>query len=338
MSEVPLGYAAAGVDVEAARRLVADISAAARPTQGPEVEPGPDAFAGLFRLGGDDGPLLAATCDGVGTKLLLAREVGRYEGIGRDLVAMNVNDLLAVGARPLFFLDYVAAGVLEPEPILAMVRGAASACAEAGCALLGGETAEMPGVYAPGDLDVAGFAVGLVDPSRRPTGGVRPGDRVLALPSSGIHANGMSLARAALERAGIRYELHLPELGRTVGEELLEPTALYVDAALGAPDDFPARRLAHVTGGGIAGRGAALAGEGLRLHLDGDRFEIPAIFGVIREAGTIGDAEMAGTFNLGLGFLAAVPPEAAAPWQAAGAGWMEVGEIREGEPGVEIHG
>jgi len=334
MSE-DLTYRRSGVDVEAADRLVARIAGLAAATHGPEVEPGPAAFAGLYRLPGGD--LLAATCDGVGTKLLIAREAGRFEGIGRDLVAMNVNDLLPVGARPLFFLDYVAAGALEAEPVAAVVAGAAAACREVGCALLGGETAEMPGLYGPGDLDVAGFAVGLVDQQRRPDpAGPRPGDRVMALPSSGIHANGLSLARAALlDRAGLRLDEHVPELGRALADELLEPTALYPGPVLEAP---PGRigALAHVTGGGLAGRGRAMLPEGLRMHLDPGRWTRPPIFGLIEGAGPVSGAEMAATFNLGLGFLAVVDPAAAPTWE--GSGWLPVGEVRAGERGVSLDG
>ncbi len=335
MTPEPLTYRSAGVDIEAADRLVDAISTAARKTHGPQVEPGPGAFAAMFRVGADT--LLAATCDGVGTKLLVARETGSYEGIGRDLVAMNVNDLLVVGARPLFFLDYVAAGSLEPGPILAIVTGAAAACTEAGCALLGGETAEMPGLYQPGDLDVAGFAVGIVDPDLRPhPDGPRPGDRVLARASSGVHANGLSLARAAARRAGVGMADHLPELGRTLGEALGEPTLIYVDAVLGAPAEPRARGFAHVTGGGIAGRGAALAGDGLRLHIERSRFEVPPVFGLIQRWGGISDAEMTSTFNMGLGFLAVADPDSSGPW--IDAGWIDVGEIGAGERGVEFHG
>jgi phosphoribosylformylglycinamidine cyclo-ligase len=330
-----LTYRGAGVDVGAADRLVARIAGIAAATHGPEVEPGPAAFAGLYRLPG--GSLLAATCDGVGTKLLIARHAGDFEGIGRDLVAMNVNDLLPVGARPLFFLDYVAAGSLDPGPIAAVVAGAAAACGESGCALLGGETAEMPGLYRPGDLDVAGFAVGLVDPHRRPDpDGPRAGDRVMALPSSGIHANGLSLARTALlDRAGLQLDEHVPELGRTLAEELLEPTALYVEPVLAAP---PGRvgALAHVTGGGLAGRGRAMLPEGLRMRLDPQRWRRPPVFDLIERAGPVTATEMAATFNLGLGFLAVVEPDAAAAWEQDG--WLPVGEIRPGERGVSFDG
>jgi phosphoribosylformylglycinamidine cyclo-ligase len=330
-----LTYRRAGVDVEAADRLVARIAGLAAATHGPEVEPGPAAFAGLYRLPGGD--LLAATCDGVGTKVLIAREAGRFEGIGQDLVAMNVNDLLPVGARPLFFLDYLAAGALDPGPVAAVVAGAAAACREVGCALLGGETAEMPGLYRPGDLDVAGFAVGLVDPRRRPDpAGPRPGDRVLALPSSGIHANGLSLARAALlDRGGLRLDGHVPELGRTLAEELLEPTALYAGPVLGAP---PGRvgALAHVTGGGLARRGRAMLPEGLHMHLDPARWRRPPVFDLIERAGPVSGTEMAATFNLGLGFLAIVDPEAAPAWEEDG--WLPVGDVRPGERGVSLDG
>ncbi len=334
MTDDPLTYAASGVNIAAADEIVAAITAVARTTHNPGVQSGPDAYAGMFRL--PDGPTLAAACDGVGTKLLVAREAGNYGGIGQDLVAMNLNDLAVVGARPLFFLDYIAAGSLDPEPILDIVRGAARACTEAGCVLLGGETAEMPGLYDPGDLDLVGFAVGLVDPERRPDpSAMVPGDRILGLPSSGIHANGMSLARAALARAGISLDHRVPELGRTVAEELLEPTMLYV-SILDDPGPAP-RAYAHVTGGGLAGRAGALARNGLRIHIDAGRFQTPPIFSLIQQAGSIDDREMAATFNLGLGLLAVMPADAAASRLEAGGAWIDIGEVREGEKGIEIH-
>ncbi|MEL6547382.1 MAG: phosphoribosylformylglycinamidine cyclo-ligase [Myxococcota bacterium] len=200
-----LTYKQAGVDIAAADAFIARISWLTRSTHNTGVVQDPGAYAGLFRpnLDGIERPVLAAACDGVGTKLLVARDANSYEGLGQDLVAMNVNDLLPSGAKPLFFLDYIATGAMNPEALEQVVRGIAKACTETGCALLGGETAEMPGVYPAGEFDLAGFTVGLVDERKMPKGGVGVGDKVLALPSSGVHSNGLSLARKALfERGG----------------------------------------------------------------------------------------------------------------------------------------
>ncbi|HET6345589.1 MAG TPA: phosphoribosylformylglycinamidine cyclo-ligase, partial [Myxococcota bacterium] len=219
-----LTYKEAGVDIEAADAFVQRIGKLARSTHGPGVVPHRTEYASLFRpdLGGMQDPLIAATCDGVGTKLLVAREMGKYTGLGQDLVGMNVNDLLPSGARPLLFLDYIATGKLDPDALTAVVDGMARACRDAGCALLGGETAEMPGVYAAGEFDLAGFAVGLVDGARIPDlGAVAVGDQVLALPASGVHSNGLSLARKALlERGGLHLTDAPQGLTQCLGDEL----------------------------------------------------------------------------------------------------------------------
>lgn len=336
-----LTYKGAGVDIEAADRFVAAVGDVARGTHRAGVVRHPAGFAGLFRadLTHMTDPLLAATCDGVGTKLLVARQCGRYQGLGQDLVAMNVNDLLPVGARPLFFLDYIATGTLDPGPLEAVVRGIGDACRQVGCALLGGETAEMPGVYGPGDFDLAGFAVGLVDAARVPEPAtMRPGDVVLALPSSGVHANGLSLARKALlERGGLDLEATPPGLGRPLGEELLEPTALYVGPVLAKLARHRVRAMAHVTGGGLLRRGASALQPGLRMVLDTSRWARPAIFDLIQAHGGIDEIELGRTFNLGLGFLAIVDPDEAVRWMDREPGdWRRVGEVVAGEAGVEL--
>lgn len=337
----PLSYKDAGVDVEAADGFVARIGALTESTYTSGVLTHASRYAGLFRpnLEGVREPVLAATCDGVGTKLLVARQVGRFAGLGQDLVAMNVNDLLPLGARPLFFLDYIATGKLEPDQLEEIVSGVATACREVGCALLAGETAEMPGVYAPGDFDLAGFAVGLVDKAWLPdTGGVAVGDVVLGLPSTGVHSNGLSLARSALfERGGLTPESTEARLGRTVGEELLEPTALYVAPVLALAEQFSFKAAAHVTGGGIAGRGRKLLADGQRLQLDSGAFAVPPIFDLIAERGGVEPVEMARTFNLGLGFLAIVEPETAdAVLAEKETPWLRVGEITAGDGEVDI--
>jgi phosphoribosylformylglycinamidine cyclo-ligase len=312
-----LCYRDAGVDLDAADAFTARVRELARASHTPGVVPFADAYAGLFRpaLDGLRAPLLAASCDGVGTKLLVARACGRHRGLGQDLVAMNVNDLLPAGARPLFFLDYLAAGRLDPEPLVEVVAGIAEACAEVGCALLGGETAELPGLYREGDFDLAGFAVGLVDAEQVPRGPVEAGDVVLGLPSSGLHSNGLSLARRALEQAGIGYGDVLPELGASVGEVLLTPTRLYVRPVLSVLADLAPARIkaaAHITGGGLLGRSRKLVPPGLRIEIDPGSYRRPSIFDVIARAGGISEIERARSFKMGLGFLLIVRAEDAA--------------------------
>ena len=337
MSE-PLSYESAGVDLDRAERFLARIRPLLAGTHGASVVPYTSAFAGLFRVPG--GPTLAAACDGVGTKLLVARALGRYRGLGQDLVAMNVNDLLPSGARPLFFLDYVAAGRIDAETLGEVIAGAADACRAAGCALLGGETAEMPDVYGPGDFDLAGFAVGLVDEARLPRlDALQPGDRVLALAASGIHANGLSLARRALTRAGVALTDFVPELDGVVGEILLTPTALYVDPVLAALTAHPGRirAAAHVTGGGLLGRAAQLARPGCRVALDPSRIPLPSLFAFLGRAGDIPPRELARTFNLGLGFLLVAAPDAAeALLTAPESPWRAVGAIVSGAAGADL--
>ncbi|MEX2418902.1 MAG: phosphoribosylformylglycinamidine cyclo-ligase, partial [Acidimicrobiia bacterium] len=281
-------------------------------------------FAGLIRpdTSGMTDPLIAATCDGVGTKVLLATEPSHYEGLGRDLVAMNVNDLLPLGARPLLFLDYLAAGRLDPARLEAAVRGIAAACREARCALLGGETAEMPDALHNDTVEMAGFSVGVVDATTLPDPAtVRPGDTVVALPSTGLHSNGFTLARRALiDRGGFDLDDTLFRLDRTVGDTLRTPTAIYVDRVLGTA--FKAA--AHITGGGLLGRIAAMLPQGLGASIDPDAYERPPVFDLIAEAGEIAAAEMAATFNMGLGFVAIVAPG------MEPTDWIRVGEVVEG--------
>jgi phosphoribosylformylglycinamidine cyclo-ligase len=339
MSSPPLTYREAGVDIAAADAFVALVRRFAESTHGPGVLPSGDAYAGLFRppLAGYKAPLLAATCDGVGSKLLIARACGRYRGLGQDLVAMNVNDLLPRGATPLLFLDYIATGRLDPAPLLEIADGMAAACRESGCALLGGETAEMPEVYRQGEFDLAGFAVGWVDEERVPRGDIAAGDVVLGLPSSGIHSNGLSLARHALLRAGIGYKDGKGELGRAVGEELLIPTRLYVRPVLALLQHVRLKAAAHVTGGGLLGRARKLVPAGLRLLIDPESYVRPPIFDFLGRAGGIEERELAATFNMGLGFLAILAEaDAEAVLAAADSEWRRVGRFVAGETGVEL--
>ncbi|MBC7792982.1 MAG: phosphoribosylformylglycinamidine cyclo-ligase [Clostridia bacterium] len=338
-----MSYKRAGVDIAAADAFVETIGAFAKATHNAGVVKHTTAYAGLFRpdLNGIAKPLLSAATDGVGTKLLVAREMKSFEGLGQDLVAMNVNDLLPSGSRPLLFLDYIATGKLEPDELLPIVRGIANACKEVGCVLLGGETAEMPGVYQSGDFDLAGFAVGLADEARLPDATtVREGDVLFALPSSGMHANGFSLARKALlEMGGLRLTDHVGALERSLGEELLEPTRLYVNPVLEVMKAFRIKGSAHITGGGLLGRLAKLVGDDLRVDVDPERYRVPPVFALVQKTGNVAWREMASTFNMGLGYVVVVDKNEAERFRGslmAKHGWLEVGNIARGTHGVDL--
>lgn len=326
-------YRAAGVDIGAADRLVALLRARVTATR-PEVTAGIGGFYGAFRL--PDGTELVAGADGVGTKVLLARELGRFDTIGIDLVAMNVNDILTAGAEPLFFLDYVAVGRLDPEQVAEVVAGVDRACREAGCALLGGETAEMPGLYRPGDLDLAGFAVGRVLARRHPAPPVRPGQRIVGIASSGLHANGFSLVRAILEREQVDLGGRVAGGDASWAEELLRPTRIYVRPVLDLCTRFPIAAMAHITGGGLVGNlPRVLGGLGARLRFGS--WPVPPVMRELQRLGGVSEAEMARVFNLGIGYCLVVPPEAATDVVAAveAAGWpaWDIGVVVE-TPGV----
>ena len=328
-----LSYKDAGVDIAGADLLVETITGLARATHTAGVVKHTSGYAGLFRpnLDGILDPLIAVTCDGVGTKLMVARDVGDYSGLGQDLVAMSVNDLLPLGARPLLFLDYLASGKLEPRVLEEVVASIARACQVVGCALIGGETAEMPGLYPPGDFDIAGFAVGIVDGKRLPEPNVAVGDVVLGLPSSGVHSNGISLARKALfERGGLGVNEPVASLGQSAGAELLEPTALYVDPVLQLHSEVGFKAAAHITGGGLTGRGVKLLANEQRMVIDKSSFERPAIFGLIAETGNVTEKEMLSTFNMGLGFLVILSPNKAEAAQSLSSDWRKVGVIEKG--------
>lgn len=337
-------YRAAGVDIEAGERAVELMRPAAESTRRPEVLGALGAFAGFFALdlGRYREPVLVAGADGVGTKLRLAIELDRHGSVGIDLVAMCVNDILVHGAEPLFFLDYLATGKLVPEKAAAIVAGIAAGCREAGCALLGGETAEMPGFYAREDYDLAGFAVGVVEKEALLDGtAVRVGDHLLGLASSGLHANGFSLARKVLlEVAGYRLDTFLPALGCTLGEELLRPTRIYVRSVLPLARAGRIHGMAHITGGGLVQNLARILPPGTRAVLRRDTWPVPPIFTLIQQAGGVTPAEMARTFNLGLGLVLAVAPqEAEAVRQALtarGEKCYAVGEVVAGDGGVEL--
>ena len=296
-------------------------------------------FAGLYALSGYADPVLASTIDGVGTKVMVAREMGIYNSLGTDIVNHCANDVLASGARPLVFLDYVASGRLDPEAVAGVVRGAAEACGALGITLIGGETAEMPGLYAEGDLDIVGACIGACERADIVSGGgVRPGDAVLGLASSGLHTNGYTLARKVLEDTGTSYSDTLEGLDLTVGEVYLEPHRAYVEEISSLREAVEVRGMAHITGGGLPGNlSRALGGLGARL--ESGSWEKPPVFGLIRKLGGIPEEEMQRVFNLGVGFCAVVRTEDAdgglQVLRESGCEAWAIGEIRD-EKGVEF--
>lgn len=339
-----LSYADAGVDIAAANRAVELMRESVRGTLRPEVLTDIGGFGGLFALDTKKyrEPVLVSGTDGVGTKLRVAFMLDRHDTVGIDLVAMCVNDILVHGAEPLFFLDYLAVGRLQPEKTAALVRGVAEGCRLAGCALIGGETAEMPGFYGPEEYDLAGFAVGVVERSRVLTGAeIRAGDVLIGCAAAGLHSNGYSLARKVLFEIGA-YEVdnYLPALGRTVGEELLVPTRIYVRSVLPLVDRYPVRGLAHITGGGLVENVPRILPRGLAARVRRGSWPVPPVFELIRELGGIGEDEMFRTFNMGIGFVLVVPPEeadrVAADLRAAGEAAYLIGEVVPGEQNVRL--
>ncbi len=302
-----LSYAAAGVDIEAYERVLARVKPLIAATQGAQVAAGVGPFAGLYQL--PDGSRLAASADGVGTKIKVAIAAGRHRGIGLDIVNHCINDIACAGARPLFLLDYFATGKLEPKVFEQLVEGMTEACTAAGCALLGGETAEMPGVYALGDYDLAGFIVGMVDAGADRVA-VKEGDLLVGLASNGLHTIGYSLARKVFEGTPLTKKL---------ADQLLVPHTSYLDAMR----SLRWRAAAHITGGGVLGNLPRCLPEGLGAVLDRKKWEVPPIFGEIQRRGRVSDDEMYGTFNMGLGMILAVDPKAADP------GSVVVGEVVE---------
>jgi phosphoribosylformylglycinamidine cyclo-ligase len=304
-------YEAAGVSIERGEQTVGLMRSAVERTHGPEVLGGAGGFAGLYTLAGYDEPVLASTIDGIGTKVLVAKETGRYASLGADIVNHCANDVLAAGARPLLFLDYVGTGRLDPGAVAEVVRGAAEACEKLGVALVGGETAEMPGLYAEGDFEVVGVCVGACERSEVVTGEkARPGDAVLGLASSGLHTNGYTLARKVVADAGVSYAEKPEGLDRSVGEIYGEPHRAYVREIGALREAVEVRGMAHVTGGGLVGNlPRALGGFGVRL--DPGSWEEPAAFRLIRSFGGVAEDEMRRVFNLGIGFCAVVPAESA---------------------------
>jgi phosphoribosylformylglycinamidine cyclo-ligase len=342
-------YAAAGVDIDAGNRMVELIRPLVRRTARPGADAEIGGFGGLFDLkaaGFSDAILVAAT-DGVGTKVKIAVATQRHDTIGIDLVAMSVNDLVVQGAEPLFFLDYFACGKLDSEVGAAVVTGVAAACKEARCALIGGETAEMPGIYQAGDYDLAGFAVGAVARDKLlPRKDIAPGDSVIGLASSGVHANGFSLVRRIVAAAGLPWDAPAPfEPSRQLGEALLMPTRLYVQSCLAAIRATGAvKALAHITGGGFVDNIPRVLPQGLAVALDLDRVPVHPVFKWLAAAGGVSEREMLRTFNCGIGMIAVLDAEAAEQaceaFAANGETVVRLGEViaAAGEPTAAFRG
>jgi phosphoribosylformylglycinamidine cyclo-ligase len=345
MTDRPNGltYAQAGVDIDAGNALVARIKPLAAATARPGTMAGLGGFGALFdlRAAGYADPILVAATDGVGTKLRLAIETGLLDGIGVDLVAMCVNDLVCQGAEPLLFLDYFATGRLDVDQAAAVIAGIARACAATGCALVGGETAEMPGIYQGGDFDLAGFAVGAMERGAELPRGVAEGDILLGLASDGVHSNGYSLVRRIAAAEGLGWDAPAPFAAGPLGAALLTPTRLYVRPVLAAVRAGGVRALAHITGGGLTENLPRVLPEGLGAAIDLDAWRLPPVFGWLRAAGGIAEGEMLRTFNCGIGMVLVVAPDRAEAIAAllvdAGETVVRLGTVRPGA-GVAYRG
>ncbi|MDU8912058.1 phosphoribosylformylglycinamidine cyclo-ligase [Aestuariicoccus sp. MJ-SS9] len=336
-------YADAGVDIDAGNALVERIKPAAKRTNRPGVMSGLGGFGALFDLkgAGYDDPVLVAATDGVGTKLRIAIDTGHVEGVGIDLVAMCVNDLVCQGAEPLFFLDYFATGKLETETAAKVIESIAEGCAQSGCALIGGETAEMPGMYPAGDFDLAGFAVGAMERGTALPDGVRAGDVLLGLASDGVHSNGYSLVRKLVAHSGLGWDAACPWAEGSLGAALLTPTRLYVKPALAAIKAGDVHALAHITGGGLTENLPRVLPDGLRAQIDLGAWTLPPVFAWMRDTGAMDTGEMLKTFNSGIGMVVVVEAARADALSTvlseAGETVLRLGRVTAGE-GVRYDG
>ena len=339
-----MDYRQAGVDIEAGNEVVRRIKTLARGTFTPGVLSEIGSFGGLFGLDTKSmsEPVLVSSADGVGTKLRLAFMTGVHTTIGQDLVNHCVNDILVQGAEPLFFFDYLATGKLDPDVAVQIVEGLAAACRENGCALLGGETAEMPGFYADGEYDVAGFIVGIVERARLIDGrAIQPGDVLIGVPSSGLHTNGYSLARRiAFDVAGLRHDDRVPELGTTVGEALLVPHRSYLKLMRPLLSRGVVKGLAHITGGGITDNLPRVIPDRMHAEVQTGAWQVPAVFRWLQSRGSVPDADMLRTFNMGIGLIVVcAAADAAAVREALVGGGepgaVEIGRIASGGEGVQ---
>lgn len=344
--EEKMTYRDAGVDIDAGNYSVQLIKDSVKATCRPEVLGDLGGFGGLFALNVAKykEPVLVSGTDGVGTKLRLAFMLNKHDTIGQDAVAMCVNDILVQGAEPLYFLDYLAVGKLDPEQVAAVVKGVANACKESGCALIGGETAEMSGFYPVGEYDIAGFAVGVVEKSKIITAEkVKAGDVLLGLPSSGVHSNGYSLVRKIVfDKMGFKGDEDIPELGQTIGEELLTPTRLYPKVCLPLIEKFDIHGMVHVTGGGFYDNIPRALPDNMGAEINSETWNVPAIFDLLKHWGNVDWHEMYRTFNMGIGMIIIASPEEAAKIKE----YMEeqqefcfaIGKVTEGSHEVVIKG
>ncbi len=306
-----LTYAGAGVDIDKANKLIDSIKEIAKKTNRPGVVGEIGGFGGLFSINTDNyqKPVLVSATDGVGTKLKVAFMMGKHDTVGIDLVAMSVNDIIVQGAEPLFFLDYFATGEIDSQTAIEVIKGIAEGCKQAKCALLGGETAEMPGFYKKNEYDLAGFAVGIVDYSKIIDGsGIRMGHKLIGITSNGLHSNGYSLARKiCFDVLKLKIDSYIAELGKTIGEELLTPTRIYSPVIMSLLKDLPIHGLAHITGGGISENIVRIIPETCMLKIKKGSWDIPPVFTFLKEAGEVSEEEMMRTFNNGIGMVAIVP-------------------------------
>ena len=330
-------YRDAGVDIDKAEGLVEVVKRLASSTFRENVVSGIGGYAGIFKISGMANPVFAATCDGVGTKLKVAFMMDRHDTVGIDLVAMSANDLITSGVEPLIFLDYFACGRLDERVYTEVIKGVAEGCRQAGCALIGGETAEMPGFYPEGEYDLAGFCVGACEEEELITPNLKVQDIVIGLASSGLHSNGYSLARKVFfEKMKLPPEKHIDILGRSIGEELLEPTRIYVNAVKALKRaGVRIKGAAHITGGGLLEKPKRLLKNGLSLRIYTDSWDIPPVFSLISQWGDVPREEMFRTFNMGIGFLVVVDKEeadeAVEVLKGAGEKPVFIGEVTEGK-------
>ncbi len=347
MTQSPLTYAKAGVDIDAGNRMVELIKPLVRATARPGADAEIGGFGGLFDLkrAGFRDPVLVASTDGVGTKVKIAVEAGRHDTIGIDLVAMSVNDLVVQGAEPLFFLDYFACSKLDPSVGAAVVAGIAAGCRQAGCALIGGETAEMPGLYQPGDYDLAGFAVGAAERDRLlPRNDIVPGDAILGIASSGVHSNGYSLVRKVVDDSGIAWDALAPfDRSRSLANALLTPTRIYVASCLAALRQSDAiKAMAHITGGGFPDNIPRALPKGLGVRIDLTVVPVLPVFKWLAATGRIAEPEMLRTFNCGIGMVLVVAPSearaVAAALASAGETVVPLGKVEARATGVVYDG
>ncbi|MDD4047973.1 MAG: phosphoribosylformylglycinamidine cyclo-ligase [Clostridia bacterium] len=341
-----LTYGEAGVSIDRGNEAIEMYKPLIKGTMRKEVLGGLGGFGSLFELdmGKYSKPVLVSGTDGVGTKLAVAHRMGKHDSIGIDCVAMCVNDILVSGAEPLFFLDYLAVGKLEPQQVTSIVAGVAEGCNQAGCALVGGETAEMPGFYRPGEYDVAGFAVGVVDKDKIIDGHeIKPGDVIVGLPSNGLHSNGFSLVRKIFfDVCKWNPDKYIAELGGTLGEELLKPTRIYVKLIKEILKEFSIKGMAHITGGGLIENPPRILPPGTHLEIDFNSWNVAPIFKILAESGGVETSEMMRTFNMGIGYTLILNAESGfelIKWlKDKGEEAYLIGRVVDGEPGVTLKG